>query len=127
MGNMWTAYVSDPASHPNLLSGPTFDSLYGFANGRKERVMIATQAEMEAARLPLEDRDYCAHLLLKYRGCRADVWPMAYKCHHEKHAYLHCQYEDYVLRMKEFERERRLLRRKNRLTASQGSSEELAE
>lgn len=56
--------------------------------------MIATEEEMESARLPLEDRDYCAHKLLQYRSCRADVWPWAYKCAHEKHEYLTCQYEE---------------------------------
>ena len=57
-------------------------------------VMIATPKQMEAAKLPLKDRDYCAHKLLQYRGCRADVWPWAYKCAHEKHEYLTCQYEE---------------------------------
>ncbi|XP_067007993.1 NADH dehydrogenase [ubiquinone] 1 beta subcomplex subunit 7 [Anabrus simplex] len=117
MGNAWALYVSDPQGTPNPLKEPSFDPLYGFSSGRKERVMIATQEEMESAKLPLEDRDYCAHKLLKYRACRADVWPWLYKCHHEKHDYLHCEYEDYVLRMKEFERERRLLQRKKRIEA----------
>ncbi|KAJ9590190.1 hypothetical protein L9F63_016679 [Diploptera punctata] len=116
MGNAWGLY-SDPAGTPHPEKNPSFDPLYGFPNGRKERVMIATQAEMESAKLPLEDRDYCAHLLIKYRACRADVAPWLYKCEHEKHEYLTCQYEDYVLRMKEFERERRLLQRKKRIEA----------
>ena len=57
-------------------------------------VMIATQEEMESAKLPLEDRDYCAHLLIKYRACRADKAPWLYKCEHEKHEYLNCQYQE---------------------------------
>lgn len=56
--------------------------------------MKATQEELESAKIPLADRDYCSHLLLEYRACRADVWPFAYKCHHEKHAYLNCQYDE---------------------------------
>lgn len=56
--------------------------------------MIATEEEMQSAKLPLEDRDYCAHKLLQYRACRADVWPFAYKCGHERHEYLHCEYEE---------------------------------
>lgn len=59
-------------------------------------VMIATEQEMEAAKIPLEDRDYCAHKLIAHRACRADVWPWAYKCAHAKHEYLNCEYEEYV-------------------------------
>ncbi|XP_067640905.1 NADH dehydrogenase [ubiquinone] 1 beta subcomplex subunit 7 [Eurosta solidaginis] len=93
---------------------PSFDPMFGFES-RKERVMIATEEEMQSAKLDLADRDYCAHKLLKYRACRADVFPFVYKCHHEKHDYLTCEYEDYVLRMKEFERERRLLERQKKI------------
>lgn len=57
-------------------------------------VMIATEDEMRAAKIPVEDRDYCAHVLLKYQGCRADVYPFVYKCAHEKHEYLTCEYEE---------------------------------
>lgn len=53
-----------------------------------------TQAELESAKIPLADRDYCVDKLLDYRACRADVWPMAYKCAHERHAYFTCQYEE---------------------------------
>nr|CAH7721460.1 unnamed protein product [Callosobruchus chinensis] len=56
--------------------------------------MIATEEEMRSAKIPLEDRDYCAHFLLKYRGCRKEYWPWVYKCHHEKHAYLNCKYDE---------------------------------
>lgn len=56
--------------------------------------MIATEEEMRSAKIPLEDRDYCAHLLLKFRDCRKANWPFAAKCHHEKHEYLDCQYDE---------------------------------
>lgn len=36
MGNAWTAYT-DPEGTPDPLKGPSFDPLYGFPNGRKER------------------------------------------------------------------------------------------
>ncbi|XP_069692348.1 NADH dehydrogenase [ubiquinone] 1 beta subcomplex subunit 7 [Periplaneta americana] len=124
MGNAWALYA-DPEGTPHPLKGPSFDPLYGFPNGRKERVMIATQEEMESARLPLEDRDFCAHLLLKYRACRADRAPWLWQCEHQKHEYLHCEYEDYILRMKEFERERRLRQRKKRIEAKAGHQEML--
>lgn len=57
-------------------------------------VMIATEEEMKSAKLPLEDRDYCAHIALKVFQCRKEVWPWAYKCTPEKHEYLNCQYEE---------------------------------
>ncbi|XP_071453457.1 NADH dehydrogenase [ubiquinone] 1 beta subcomplex subunit 7 [Hetaerina americana] len=123
MGNAWALYVSDPEGTPTPLKESAFDPLYGFPNGRKERVMIATEEEMDSAKLPLDSRDYCAHLLLKYQSCRADVWPFAYKCAHEKHEYLTCEYEDYVIRMKEYERERRLLQRKKRIEAKNQAME----
>ncbi|KAG8240384.1 hypothetical protein J437_LFUL002526 [Ladona fulva] len=123
MGNAWALYVSNPDGTPAPSQEPSFDPLYGFPNGRKERVMIATDEELSSAKIPLENRDYCAHLLLKYQSCRADVWPFPYKCAHEKHEYLTCEYEDYILRMKEYERERRLLQRKQRIEAKSKSSE----
>ena len=100
------------------------DPLEGFSSGRKPRgtfwtviyitVMMHTQisivkrmlfgfyyaeikatlAEMESAKIPLENRDYCVDYLLKYLGCRSQTWPLVYKCHHDKHEYLHCQYEE---------------------------------
>jgi hypothetical protein len=36
MGNAWALY-SDPEGTPHPLQGPSFDPLYGFPNGRKER------------------------------------------------------------------------------------------
>jgi NADH dehydrogenase (ubiquinone) 1 beta subcomplex subunit 7 len=56
--------------------------------------MVATEEEMQSAKLDLEDRDYCAHLLLKYRACRADKAPWYWWCAHEKHEFLPCEYEE---------------------------------
>lgn len=113
MGNALDHYMK-----PDVMPGPdvvpSFDPLMGFGD-RKERVMIATQEEMESAKIPLEHRDYCAHKLIAYQGCRSETFPFLYKCAHERHEYLTCEYEDYVLRMKEFERERRLLERQKRI------------
>jgi hypothetical protein len=39
MGNAWALY-SDPERTPHPLKGPSFDPLYGFPNGRKERGII---------------------------------------------------------------------------------------
>ena len=102
-----------PEVTPGPYQEPSFDVMYGFPEGRKERgllfsytlchhqmnfygllVMIATEEQMMSAKLPLENRDYCAHLALKILECRKEVWPWAYKCTPEKHEYLNCQYEE---------------------------------
>lgn len=56
--------------------------------------MIATEAEMIAAKIDPAERDFCAHKLIDYRQCRQEVWPFTYKCAHEKHAYMTCEYEE---------------------------------
>ncbi|KAK8379605.1 hypothetical protein O3P69_019511 [Scylla paramamosain] len=126
MGHMYSSLLSDPNVTPDYKTGPTFDPLYGFPEGRKERVMLVTQEEMESVGLPVDKRDYCAHLAVKHRACREKVWPWAFKCGHERHEYLQCQHEDYVLRMKEYERERRLLERAKR-KARKAAKEEMEE
>lgn len=59
--------------------------------------MIATEAEMVSAKLPLEERDYCAHKKIDYLRCYADHFPFVYKCAHEKHAEATCLYEEWVI------------------------------
>lgn len=56
--------------------------------------MMVTEEEMISAKLTAEERDFCAHKLIEYKQCRHDVWPWVYKCHPEKHAYMHCEYEE---------------------------------
>ncbi|XP_063598824.1 NADH dehydrogenase [ubiquinone] 1 beta subcomplex subunit 7-like [Penaeus indicus] len=124
MGNVVAQAIGDRSTTPDYKAEPTFDPLYGFPSGRKERVMVATQEEMESAKLPLKNRDYCAHKAIAYQACRQKVWPFVYQCAHEKHDYLNCQYDDYVLRMKEHERERRLLERAKRKAAKAAREEE---
>ncbi|XP_026751282.1 NADH dehydrogenase [ubiquinone] 1 beta subcomplex subunit 7 [Galleria mellonella] len=94
---------------------PTFDHQAGFNYERKQREMVAKEEDLISARIPPANRDYCAHYLLEYHQCRYKNMPLLYKCAHEKHHYLNCQHQDYVLRMKEFERERRLRLREQRL------------
>ncbi|XP_069460050.1 NADH dehydrogenase [ubiquinone] 1 beta subcomplex subunit 7 [Ambystoma mexicanum] len=106
-------YLGDP--EPDPLNLPTFSPELGFPEERKERVMIATQEEMNTAQLPLELRDYCAHHLMKLLKCKRDSWPKILACKHERHDWNYCEHQDFVMRMKEYERERRLLARKKRL------------
>ena len=56
--------------------------------------MVATQAEMAEALLPLHWRDYCAHLLIPLNACRRDTLGVPWKCGHERHAYEQCQYNE---------------------------------
>lgn len=98
---------------------PTFKHDAGFEYTRKQREYNACELHLYSARIPMKYRDYCVDRLLEYQSCRYVNWPFVFKCHHEKHAYLECEQKDYVLRMKEFERERRLREREIRVKASQ--------
>uniref|UniRef100_A0A7J7R9P8 NADH dehydrogenase [ubiquinone] 1 beta subcomplex subunit 7 n=1 Tax=Myotis myotis TaxID=51298 RepID=A0A7J7R9P8_MYOMY len=107
-------YLGDSSGEPDPLRMPTFPPDYGFP-GRKEREMVATQQQMNDAQLVLQQRD---------------SFPNFLACKHEQHDWDYCEHLDYVKRMKEFERERRLLQRKKRreqreadLARSQGSSQ----
>ncbi|CAN2391275.1 NADH dehydrogenase (ubiquinone) 1 beta subcomplex, partial [Pristimantis euphronides] len=97
----------DPKTMPASPAGEQFE----------ERVMVATQEQMNLAQLPLKQRDYCAHFLIKYMKCKRDMWPNLFCCKHERHEWEYCQQEEgvyYVQRMKQYERERRLLERQQR-------------
>ncbi|CAD5125239.1 DgyrCDS13481 [Dimorphilus gyrociliatus] len=124
MGHMYSAYVKSPDTAPDYNKPPTFEANYGFENGREVRKNYATKEELQAANIKPHFRDYCAHLLLPFYKCRNDNWPWVVNCKPELHAWEHCQYEDFVLRMKEYERERRLLERAKRKRAREGRSAE---
>ncbi|KAI6238393.1 NADH:ubiquinone oxidoreductase domain containing protein [Aphelenchoides fujianensis] len=90
-------------------------------SGRKVREMKATWEEMDAARLNAGERDYCAHLLIDFKACQRKYAPFAgHACEHARHVYDECEYEDHLMRLKEYERERRLLQRKKRKEAKAG-------
>jgi NADH dehydrogenase (ubiquinone) 1 beta subcomplex subunit 7 len=52
---------------------------------------------MADARIPLEYRDYCAHLLIPLNKCRGETFYLPWKCENERHSYEKCQYEEYVI------------------------------
>ncbi|XP_006900826.1 PREDICTED: NADH dehydrogenase [ubiquinone] 1 beta subcomplex subunit 7 [Elephantulus edwardii] len=106
-------YLGDSSVEPDPLRMPTFDPKFGFPE-RKEREMVATQQQMNDAQLPLALRDYCAHYLIQLLKCKRNNFPNFLACKHQKHDWEYCEHLDYVRRMKEFERERRLLQRKKR-------------
>lgn len=76
--------------------------------------MIATEEEMQSVNLPLHMRDYCAHKYLEFLECKQRYFPIVVRCKHELHAYKQCEYEDYIIRMKEHERGKRLLEREEK-------------
>lgn len=99
----------------NMDDKPSFKTNDGFNFKRKERQTHIPVEHLISAKIPPEFRDYCAHILMDYLVCRHKHMPLVYRCHHEKHAYLNCEHADYILRMKEFERERRLREREIRI------------
>ncbi|GAB5592071.1 hypothetical protein Unana1_06971 [Umbelopsis nana] len=68
--------------------------------------MKATQKQMADARIPLEYRDYCAHLLIPLNKCRGETFYLPWKCENERHSYEKCQYEDYKRRMRALDKAR---------------------
>lgn len=94
---------------------PTFNSNAGFTYTRREKQMWVCEDHLISARIPPKYRDYCSHFLLDYHVCRYKHAPFMTLCAHEKHTYLNCEHADYVMRMKEFERERRLREREIRI------------
>ena len=54
---------------------------------------------MIAARLPLEYRDYCAHILIPLNECRRQTWFSPWKCTDLRHSYEKCQYDEYQRRV----------------------------
>ncbi|KAF2369238.1 NADH:ubiquinone oxidoreductase B18 subunit [Trinorchestia longiramus] len=109
--NMGANASSIKAPLPDTEGPIIFDPMKGFPEGRKERVMHVTEDEMASAMIPQTHRDYCAHKLIDLHSCYQKNFPMNWRCHHERHVYQTCTYEDSILRFKEYERERRLLER----------------
>ncbi|CAH3018828.1 unnamed protein product, partial [Porites evermanni] len=75
-------------------------------------VMKVTQKEMADAKLPLSGRDYCAHLLIPLLKCRKETYMVPWKCHHEKHLWERCEYDDFMYRVREKERQKLKLNNK---------------
>lgn len=63
--------------------------------------MVATDAEMTAARLEPAWRDYCAHLLIPLNKCRRANMSLPFRCVDERHAYEKCQFDQFARRTQE--------------------------
>lgn len=107
--------------------GLQFDPLYGFPDGRKEKVMKATEEEMISAAVPESKRDYCAHLFIEYKKCYRDEFPIIVNCAHKSHEYQDCLYKEMMDSYKDYERERRLLVRQKRIAKKKAKEEALME
>lgn len=55
-------------------------------------VMVATQQEMNDAQLTLQQRDYCAHYLIRLLKCKRDSFPNFVACKHEQHDWDYCEH-----------------------------------
>jgi NADH dehydrogenase (ubiquinone) 1 beta subcomplex subunit 7 len=73
--------------------------------------MVATDEEMSAARLDLQWRDYCAHVLIPLNKCRRQNYSLPFKCVDERHAYEKCQWTQFNRRSKEAKEQLRAARR----------------
>uniref|UniRef100_A0A493TY91 NADH dehydrogenase [ubiquinone] 1 beta subcomplex subunit 7 n=1 Tax=Anas platyrhynchos platyrhynchos TaxID=8840 RepID=A0A493TY91_ANAPP len=47
--------------------------------------MVATPRQLSEGRVPLEQRDFCAHLLLQLLRCQRDAFPNAWACRPLRH------------------------------------------
>ena len=54
--------------------------------------MVATQQEMNDAQLVLQQRDYCAHYLIRFLKCKRDNFPNFLACKHEQHDWDYCEH-----------------------------------
>lgn len=54
--------------------------------------MVATQQEMNDAQLVLQQRDYCAHYLIRFLKCKRDSFPNLLACKHEQHDWDYCEH-----------------------------------
>ncbi|KAI1712094.1 NADH-ubiquinone oxidoreductase b18 subunit (NDUFB7) domain-containing protein [Ditylenchus destructor] len=132
MGTKLSTSLEDwlhPEVAPRVDRPTTFDPTAGFTKGRKERKMIATNEEMDRWELPFGSRNYCAHHLIDVKKCQLKYAPfISHPCWDLMHVYEQCFYQEELVRVKEYERERRLLKRRQRkLQAARAAGEILDE
>ncbi|KAI1702113.1 NADH-ubiquinone oxidoreductase b18 subunit (NDUFB7) domain-containing protein [Ditylenchus destructor] len=129
MGTKLSTSLEDwlhPEVSPRADRPTTFDPQAGFTKGRKERKMIATTEEMDRWQLPYGSRNYCAHHLIDVKKCQAKYAPfISHPCWDLMHVYEQCHYQEELVRVKEYERERRLLKRRQRKLAAARAAAEI--
>lgn len=78
---------------------------------------------MYSAKLDPQGKDYCAHKLIDLYACYRTRFPFVTTCKHERHEYDACVYDDYIIRYKEYEREKRLKAREERIAKKRRSEQ----
>ncbi|EIE24772.1 hypothetical protein COCSUDRAFT_53064 [Coccomyxa subellipsoidea C-169] len=61
--------------------------------------MVASQADLQNAKIDIGYRDFCAHLLIPLNACRRKNFYLPWRCEHERHAYEKCEYREYQRRV----------------------------
>lgn len=56
--------------------------------------MQVTEEEMADAKVPLNLRDYCAHLFIPLTICKKDNYYVPWKCKKEQHLWDDCQFQE---------------------------------
>lgn len=66
-----------------------------------KREMKVTEEELAEAKVPVNLRDYCAHLFIPLVKCRKDNYYLPWKCTKEKHEWDECEFQDYIDRVRQ--------------------------
>merc|ERR1712136_206895 len=103
---IFTSFIRHTQDPPGV--NPKGDPHEGFPEGRKEREPPVSKEVIDAWRVPSIRQNFCVEDYIKFRKCQIREHPMAWNCHRELHHLHHCEQNEKILRMKEFERERRL-------------------
>merc|ERR1711934_586764 len=110
---------------PEFEAEPSRDPQLGFEGQRKLREPPKTTLEeMKALKINVMDRHYCVDELADYVKCYHKHSPfLSYNCSHQRHHFHECEYNSYILRMKEYEREWRLNKRAERVAKQKAKME----
>lgn len=73
---------------------------------------------MNSASLRPDERDFCAHIMIRLRGCQAYYRPSKFPCKGLQRELHHCREQEHIDDWKEFEREKRLNQRERRIRQS---------
>ena len=58
--------------------------------------MPVSNEVLERENIPLEGRDYCAHILVPLQRCRHESFYLPWKCKQERHLYDRCQFIELI-------------------------------
>ncbi|XP_075244080.1 NADH dehydrogenase [ubiquinone] 1 beta subcomplex subunit 7-like [Convolutriloba macropyga] len=102
---------------PSPKDMPFFDPNYGFSEPRPTLQPTMTAKQMQDAEIPSHNRDICALDYFRWRKC-CIAQPRSFfieECNVERTVFDRCKLAQEVNAVKEYERERRLLKRRERI------------